>query len=624
MSPGRGGRIGLEQALAMAWQARAAGQRTRAAAMARQIIGQIPDQPDALYLLAVLAHEAGDAASARGLLDRLLARWPDYAEARHLAALVLERLGEPEAAIAALREALQMRPDWPEAENNLARLLRQNGDIAAAIRCYEGVLARHPDEPLTLFNLGIALHAVPRYHAAADCFRRLVARRPDDGEAWLGLGNVCKDAGWTDEARRAYDEAVRRMPGSLEAGSNRLFLESYNVLCDEETLLSMHRAWAGRFAPPERSGRLPHRRHDGERLRIGYCSPDLRRHPVGTFIEGLLAGHDRGRFELIAYAEVAREDAVTRRLRGLVDGWRRTIGHSDEAVARQIHADGIDILVDLAGHTRGHRLGVFAWRPAPVQLSYLGYCTTTGLEQMDYWLTDAVLTPADTVERTTERIWRLPRCWISYRPPADAPEVAERPADAPLTFGSFNDLSKLGDAVVETWSELLSRVPGSRLLLKAAQLGDAGLRAETEARFARLGIDAGRLDLRGRSRDYLSEYGDMDIALDPFPRTGGATTVDALWMGVPVVSLSGRRFIERQGASLLHAVGLDAFVAGDRAAYLACAERLAGDRAQLADLRRGLRDRVRASPLADGADLARHVERAYEAFWRRWLETGRP
>jgi protein O-GlcNAc transferase len=294
-------------------------------------------------------------------------------------------------------------------------------------------------------------------------------------------------------------------------------------------------------------------------------------------------------------------------------------------VAAQIKADGVDILIDLAGHTAHSRLSVFTFKPAPVQATYLGYFTTTGVEAMDYWLSDEVLTPADTVEQSSETIIRLPRCCLVYTAPEEAPAVVERPRGGAPVFGNFNDLSKAGPGSVEAWSEILRRVPESRLLLKAKQLGDGEQREAWWRRFEAEGIERGRIELRTQTKDkgeHLAMYGEVDIALDTMPRTGGATTAEALWMGVPVISLAGKRFIERLSASMLEAAGLDELVAGDVEGYIDRAVGLAGDEARRRDYRAGLRQRLQSSPLCDAAGLAQALEAAYHAMWQHWCEAG--
>jgi predicted O-linked N-acetylglucosamine transferase (SPINDLY family) len=295
---------------------------------------------------------------------------------------------------------------------------------------------------------------------------------------------------------------------------------------------------------------------------------------------------------------------------------------SDAQLAQRIYDDGIDVLIDLAGHTGKNRLRAFTFKPAPIQCSYLGYFTTTGLAAMDYWLSDEVLTPADTVEQSSETIYRLPRSCLVYQAPEVAPAVVERPAGGPVTFGSFNDLSKVSAAAVACWSEILRRVPGSRLLIKARQLAGEEERNVWQARFEAQGVEAERLILRSRTesqREHLAMYGEVDIALDAIPRTGGATTAEALWMGVPVISLAGERFIERLSATMLGAVGLDGLVAATTAEYVEKAVVLAADAERLRELRQGLRARMQDSPLCDARGLAQALEAAYQAMWQRHI-----
>jgi predicted O-linked N-acetylglucosamine transferase (SPINDLY family) len=391
-------------------------------------------------------------------------------------------------------------------------------------------------------------------------------------------------------------------------------------------MLREHREWDRVQGAEGRAHLFQHTAGSGkdkQRLRIGYVSPDFRRHSVSYFFEPLLAQHDRALVEVTCYAEVTRGDAMTERLQGLSDHWCNTAGMSDAQLAQRIHADGIDILVDLAGHTANNRLRAFTFKPAPIQCSYLGYFTTTGLAAMDYWLTDEVLTPADTVEQSSETIYRLPRSCVVYQAPDAAPAVVERPAGGPVTFGSFNDLSKVSAEAVLRWCEILQRVPGSRLLIKARQLAGEEERRVWLGHFAAQGIGAERLILRSRTEgqaEHLAMYGEVDIALDAMPRTGGATTAEALWMGVPVISLAGERFIERLSATMLNAVGLDELVAATATDYVEKAVALAADDERRRALRQGLRARMAASPLCDARGLAHTFETAYRDMWQRWRE----
>jgi predicted O-linked N-acetylglucosamine transferase (SPINDLY family) len=360
---------------------------------------------------------------------------------------------------------------------------------------------------------------------------------------------------------------------------------------------------------------------------VGYVSPHLRSSVVNFFFEPLLSAHDRSRFEVFCYASFleSRADGVTRRLRGIAEHWRFVGDKDDAGLARLVREDGIDILVDLAGHTSNNRLKAFTYRPAPIQASYLGFFAGTGLAAMDYWITDEVLHPQDTPELSSESIYRLPRCWVCYQPPEQAPGVSPGPnADDQVVFGSFSHLSKLTPEVVKTWSWILQSLPGSRLLLMAKALRDPVVRGRLEGGFAEHGISPERLLLRHGApyAQYFATYAEVDVVLDPFPRTGGTTTAEALWMGVPVVTLAGKRYVERISASKLTAVGLLDLIAHSREEYVEKAVSLARDADLRRALRAGLRDRMARSPLCDGPGLARAMESAYRTMWARYRSGG--
>jgi predicted O-linked N-acetylglucosamine transferase (SPINDLY family) len=367
---------------------------------------------------------------------------------------------------------------------------------------------------------------------------------------------------------------------------------------------------------------LPSPNHDRDadrRLRIGYVSPDLRDHVVGRFMLPLLANHDHQRFEIFCYADVARADAMTERLRSHADCWRNTAGLSDEQLARAVRDDRIDILIDLTMHMAGSRLLAFARKPAPVQVTYLAYCGTTGLEAMDYRLTDPHLDPPDATDEYVEQSIRLPRTYWCYQPPDDAPEVSSLPmtrAGGRVTFGCLNNFSKVSQPTIETWAELLRAIPDARLILHA----HAGAhRQRLLTRLGELGIDTGRIEFVGfaPTASYLATYHRIDVALDPFPYAGGTTTCDALWMGVPVVTLAGRTAVGRGGASILTNLGLPELVARSPEEYVQIALALARAPQRLERLRCSMRDRMGRSPITDAPGFACDVESAYRAMWAR-------
>jgi predicted O-linked N-acetylglucosamine transferase (SPINDLY family) len=354
-------------------------------------------------------------------------------------------------------------------------------------------------------------------------------------------------------------------------------------------------------------------------------SGDLRAHPVGYFLEGVLAAlaaEAAGRLELVAYPSQVRDDPVAQRIRARCHGWHSAVGLSDERLAQRIRDDGIDILIDLSGHTRHHRLPLFAWKPAPVQATWLGYFATTGVAAIDYLIADPWTLPESEEANFTETIWRLPQTRLCFTAPDVKLDVGPLPAlrNGYLTFACCNNLTKMTDAVVALWARVLAAVPASRLFLRSPQLGNDAERRRVVARFAACGMGADRLLLEGvvPRAEYLATYQQVDIALDPFPYPGGTTTAEALWMGVPVLTLAGRSFLSRQGVGLLMNAGLPEWIATDADDYLARAVSHASDLGRLAALRNGLRPQVLASPLFDAPRFARHFEAALRAMWQRW------
>ena len=426
-----------------------------------------------------------------------------------------------------------------------------------------------------------------------------------------------------------FRQALELRPDYSGAHSNLLFTLSYVDGISQEQIYRLHREYHRRHAAALSRLQLPHanERDPDRRLKVGYISPDFRAHACAFFLAPLFAHHDRTRVEVYAYAEVAHPDAVTARLRGLVPHWRSTVGLSDEQVAALIRADGIDVLVDLAGHTANSRLLALARKPAPVQLTYLGYPATTGLETMDYRLTDGRAEPAGLSERYyTEKLVRLPHSLWCYQPFADMPEVTELPAlgRGYLTFGSFNNFAKIGPRVVALWAEVLRAVPTSRLVMVTVPAGET--QAELRQRFADHGIEPDRLELHDRlgREAYLRLFGEVDVALDPFPCNGGTTTCDALWMGLPVVALVGTTFLSRASYSVLAAAGLEFLAAPTPADYVALCVRLEAEREALAGLRAGLRAQLSASPLLDAPGFAHDVETVYRRLWQDWCECAEP
>ncbi len=434
----------------------------------------------------------------------------------------------------------------------------------------EQALRKAVDLDSTFAPAWIALTAflVKRFRLgeAEDACREAIALEPDSAVPRALMAEIHVQRWKYDEADVEYQTALARDPDNRDLLSHRLFLLNYQPTHHPEKVAHIAREYeraVRRNVTPFGTWNVS--REANRRLRVGLLCGDLYRHPVGHFLRGPLAFLDRLAFELIAYSNNSREDEVTGEIKRHVSGWVSALGLDDAGLAQRIHADGIDLLIDLSGHTEHGRLGVFAWRPAPVQVTWLGFFATTGLRDIDWKLGDRWVTPVEEEHHFTERIWRLPDSCFCYSAPAEAPEVVQPPsvATGSTTFGCFNNLAKLNDGVVRLWAAILHAAPGSTLLLKARQLESDEIAQHVRGRFEQVGVAADRLTLEGSSRyeDYLRAHGRVDIALDPFPYAGGATTADALWMGVPVVTMKGDRYIGHQGESLLHAATLSDWIA---------------------------------------------------------------
>lgn len=520
-------------------------------------------------------------------------------------------------AVTAFETAIRLDPNLAAAQGNLGTAYSTLGRVEEAITCQRRSIALEPENPKHYVNLGAALKAQGLLGDAAEAYRKAAALKPDYDYAINNLGNLLREQGRLEEAIACFRKAIEVSPDYLTPCSNLLFtLNSLPDISPEE-IYAEHRRF-GELVETKASPALAHANNpDPERrLRIGYLSPDFLGHSVAYFIENLLEHHDRSRVEVVCYALNKRADSLSRRLYARADLWRSCSFLNDRELAAMIRADGIDILVELAGHTAENRLAMMAYRPAPVQATYLGYPNTTGLKTIDYRLTDALVDPpGDGDHFYSEKLIRLPRTFLCYRPSDFAGEVTPRPvlANGYVTFGSFNVLAKMTDQVMAAWVQILKQVPGSRLLLKCNAFTDPVTVDLYRRRFAESGVPSERIELMGRQPligDHLAMYGRVDIALDPFPYNGTTTTCEALYMGVPMIALRGERHVGRVSAALMHHFGLDDLVTESQAEYVAKAVGLAHDAEGIQALSAGLRQRMAASPLMDAPGFAREVEAA--------------
>ena len=550
---------------------------------------------------------------------RAIALEPGLAEAHNDLGVALFQLGRLDEAEACCRRAVSLNPNFAAAHSNLGNVLQGLERFQEAVACYARALALRPDLVAALSNLGAAFQQLGLLDDALACYRQTLALTPADAEVQINLGNALRDLGKLDEATAAYRSAYAIDRNYSRAHSKCLFCLNYAPDLPAEEIFAEYRRWNEAHVRPLAPAAA---RHDNDRaperrLRIGYVSPDFRRHSARHFLEPLLARHDKVKVEAFAYAEVAREDEVTARFKSQVDHWRSTVGLSDEAMAERIRADRIDVLIDLAGHTRGHRLLVFARKPAPVQVSWLGYGYTTGLEAIDYFLADPQFAPPDCEHLFSEKLVRLP-VFVAYRPAEGMgrPETARRPG-ASVTFGSLTRSVRLNRHVVRTWAAILSATPGSRLVLNSLNFRTASLCDGLATQFAEHGIARERLLMSYDSPPW-DVLRSIDVGLDCFPHNSGTTLIEGLYLGAPFITLAARPSVGRIGAAVLAALGHPEWIASTEDEYVAKAVALASDPDRLVASRAALRAQLEASPLMDEAGFADAVERAYRAMWRRW------
>jgi len=576
----------------------------------------------------------GSALMGQGRLDEAIECYqkaidlkPNYPLAyNNLGGVLLEQLRLDEA-IEYYQKAIDLKPDYEDAHNNLGVALMDQGRIDEAIGCYQKAIDLKPDYSEAYNNLGGALKRQGRLDEAIECYRKSIDLETGCGEPYTNPGNALTARDSIDESIEKCHAGLKIKPGFSDAHSNLLQALLYHAVADARQIFSEHLSWAEQYASALASrGQAYCNDPSPDRpLTVGYVSPDFCRHSVAFFMEPVIAAHDRRYFRIICYANVARPDNVTRRFQCLADSWQNIYGMNDEQAARLIRKDGIDILIDLAGHTRKSRILLFARKPAPVQVAYLGYPNTTGLATMDYRLTDSWADPAgQTDEFYTEELVRLPHGFLCYQPPHDSPDVGSLPAleTGRVTFGSFNNRMKITPEAVDLWSAILKAVPNAGLILKSTPLSDKKTCELLKERFLQNGIDPERIELLGHIPspvDHLKLYNRIDIGLDTFPYNGTTTTCEALWMGVPVIALSGDSHASRVGMSILSNVGLPELIAESAEEYVQKAVQLANDPDRVSNLRANLRPMMAHSPLMDANGFTRSLEKAYREMWHRWI-----
>jgi len=603
----------LEQAMALHRR----GELAAAEAAYRDLLAAWPGHPGALMGLGLACLDRGDTSRALELLDEARRRAPRDPAVLNNLGLALAAAGRDEDALATWRRVLTIAPGFADALVNLANADARAGRIDGAIQRYRAALNADPRSAAACANLGGLLVARREYSEAVRWLRQAVTLAPGDATALGNLGRALSECGHAQAAREAFAAAAQSRPDDAVAPSNFLMSLHY---CDDltaEAIAGAHRAWAGRLEPtgPRPRPVVPAGRPP--RMRVGLLSGDFNDHAVMRFLAPVLERHDRARDELRCYYTGWRRDAGTAQAREWSDAFVEVAPLSDDELARRLRADDLDVLVDLSGHSAGGRPRVLALRPAPLQVSWLGYLDTTGLAAVDFRLTDAVADPPGGTEaHHSETLWRLAALWC-YRPREDAPQPQPGPSQRgqPITFGSTNNPAKISASALRLWASVLRAVPHGRLLVHAHD--DPLCRDRIVAGLAREAVAAERIAFVARTdaRGYLHAYSGIDVLLDTTPYSGGTTTCDALWMGVPVVTLAGNRPFSRTGAAVLHAAGLREWAAPDPATYVEAAAALASDPAALAGLRTSLRATVERSRLRDERAMAEEFSATLRALW---------
>ncbi|MEF8731223.1 MAG: tetratricopeptide repeat protein [Candidatus Accumulibacter meliphilus] len=653
-----------ERQLDLAIEHQQAGRLADAESSYLDVLRGQPERADAWHLLGMIAYQRGQYDTAIERIERAIELTPQVANFYNTLGSVRQKQRRFSDALTAYHRALALQPTASETHANLAKALLAMGQVQSAISSLRTVFALDPvnvaahillvdalqimgnhDEATTTAlraveldpedarahgQLAVVLRRVGRTTEAVQACRRSLELAPGVAGTNNNLAQLLKDQGRLRDALVCYRKAIQLNPADARIHSNLLFNLHYVDPYDAPSVFAEHRLWAKRHDSRDTARAPIVDRNPERRLRLGYVSADLKSHSVAFFLEPLLAAHNRRAFEVVCYSNSFTTDTTTVRLRALTDAWHDIAGLSDEQAHALIESHAVDILVDLSGHTKGNRLPLFTRKPAPVQVTYLGYPDTTGCDAIDYRFTDARADPPGNTEQFhSEQLLRLRDGFLCYQPPRSCPQVGQLPMlhSGRVTFGSFNKVAKVSPTVIGYWAEILAAVANSRLLLKSSTLADSDTREHIQQQFHARGIPAERLELIGwrpATLDHLSLYGEVDIALDTFPYHGTTTTCEALWMGVPVVSLAGPVHVSRVGVSLLHAVGLAELSAESPQDYVRKAVELATDSGRLTSLRGTLREKVQASPLTDAKRIVSTIEDAYRCMWRQFCSAAAP
>jgi protein O-GlcNAc transferase len=605
------------------------GQIEEALAYYKKAIQLDPNYDKAYNNLGIALVEKGDLEEAIRYFHKALWINPNFFDAFSNIGNVLNKKGRFEEAIGYFHKALQINPDFAGAYNNLGVLLLEREQFDKAIICLQKAIKINPNFIAAYNNLGMNFHRQGQLNQAMFYYQKAIDIDPNYSVSYNYMGNALKDKGYLNKAEVFYRRAMQLKPDDYISYEALLMNMNYNAQYDAQTVFCEHARFAKQFAEPlyPRISSFDNVRITTRRLKIGYVSPDFKKHSVAYFIEPVLSTHDKEGFEIFCYSDVLVPDEKTGLIQKYAHQWRNIVGLSDTQVSDLIHKDGIDILIDLAGHTACNRLLLFARKPAPVQVSWIGYSATTGLLTMDYKIVDNYTDPPGMTDQYySEKLIHLPKSFLCYLPNKNSPKVGELPIFTikRITFGSFNNLSKVSPEIINIWVEILKSLPNPHLIMKAKSFADSTTRQEVMAIFEQKGISAEHIELLSwvpNEREHLQLYNRIDIGLDTFPYNGTTTTCEAMWMGVPVISLCGNTHASRVGASLLSNVGIPELVARTSDEYVSIAINLAKDLQRLKSLREHLRDMMTYSALCDAKRFAFNLELCYRKIWETWCKS---
>lgn len=578
-------------------------------------------------LIAQDRQQHGDLAGAEKIYRLILTLDQNHGDALFFLGIVLHQMGKSRQAFTLLRLAIEKYPNVYKYKYNFGLICEEVWALEESIKAFRGAIAIDP-QPNAWISLGNVLKQFGQLDEAAECCKRVIQLKEhhQNAVAYNNLGNIYQQQGKLREAIECFAKTISIDPTDALTQSNYLYTLNFLPQPNLQDIFKAHRNFGARFDRPMPPRSAPTKADGARKIRIGYVSADFRQHSVAHFIEPILQEHDQSKFEVFCYYNHSIIDERTTRIKSLVANWRLIFQRSDTDVAELIRRDGIDILVDLAGHTGLNKLTLFGMKPAPVQVSWLGYPNTTGLTTMDYRITDSFTDPPGAADKLhTEKLWRMPEFFSCFQASNNTPDIGPLPAvkNGFITFGSFNNFAKTTLQVIAVWADILKSVSNSQLMLKNKSMSAKHVKAFILSNFAKCGVAPERIDLiipDDEQSNHLDRYNSIDIALDPFPYNGTTTTLDALWMGVPMIVLMGCNHVSRVGVSQMSNLGLPELIARDINDYVNIAAQLAGDIPRLVELRAGLRARLQNSPMMNVARFTKNLQDAYQAMWKIYVD----